>query len=282
MTLRQLHYAIFSRAEIPYRNDMAHYKKLSRVTTQARRSFREAEIGGLESPELSIPSKWMVDETREGETVTVWRDVGEYLDAVKTSYRRDRWQAQRYLCEVWSEKATILAAIRPVAQTLGITLRVCHGFASTGMEQHVGSLFAACEKDIVVYFLGDHDPSGRVIERDIHKRVEVAAGREFHLERLAIHEDDIRKFDLPPQSIKASDSRSASFVAKYGAGAATVELDALPAVELRDRVEAAIVELIDQRAWNRQVQAEDEERQHINRFAEQFQTLVSQQTGELG
>src|SRR5438874_1609570 len=45
MTLRQLHYAIFSLKEIGYKNDQAHYKKLSRITTYARRLHREWELG---------------------------------------------------------------------------------------------------------------------------------------------------------------------------------------------------------------------------------------------
>jgi hypothetical protein len=40
MTLRQLHYAIFSAAKIDYDNAQADYKRLSRATTFARRTHR--------------------------------------------------------------------------------------------------------------------------------------------------------------------------------------------------------------------------------------------------
>ena len=40
MTLRQLHYAIFSAAKIDYENASADYKCLSRATTIARRTYR--------------------------------------------------------------------------------------------------------------------------------------------------------------------------------------------------------------------------------------------------
>lgn len=128
MTLRQLHYAIFSAAIIPYLNDQAHYKRLSRATTTARRTHREWELAGEigREPAYSIPSAWMVDETRQPETVSVWQDVHEYLDCTKRDYRRDNWQDQPRHVEVWSEKATVLGSIRPVADELGITLRVCH------------------------------------------------------------------------------------------------------------------------------------------------------------
>jgi hypothetical protein len=201
----------------------------------------------------------MIDETREPETVSVWTDAAAYIEAVKRSYRRDNWQDQENYCEVWSEKATILAAIRPVADKWGITLRVCHGFGSTGMEQQIGAAFAEIEKPITVYYLGDHDPSGRVIEQDIHDRVVTASGCEFTMERLAIHQADIAKFKLPPQRIKSSDSRAAGFRKRFGKNAPTVELDALPAGELRWRVEKAIKRLIDFDTWNRQVAIQDVE-----------------------
>jgi hypothetical protein len=166
-TLLQLHYAIFSLAVILYANDKASYKRLSHATTAARRKFRAWQLD-------SIPPAWMIDETREPEMVSVWTNAAAYIETVKRCYRRDNWQDQENYCEVWSEKATILAAIRPVADKWGVTLRVCHGFGSTGMEQQVGAAFAEIDKPITVFYLGDHDPSGHVIEQDIHDRVVTA------------------------------------------------------------------------------------------------------------
>ena len=64
----------------------------------------------------SILPEWMIDETREPEMVSVWADAAAYIATVKRAYRRDNWQDQSRHCEVWSEKATILGAIRPVAE----------------------------------------------------------------------------------------------------------------------------------------------------------------------
>lgn len=279
-TLRQLHYAIFSRREIEYENDQAHYKRLSRATTVARRNYRELELMfpgrdvSLLSPCL-IPPGWMADETREPETVSVWADAAAYIETVKRAYRRDNWQDQAHHVEVWSEKATILGAIRPVAEEWGVTLRISHGFGSTGMEQQIGECFASLEKQkrINVFFLGDHDPSGHVIEQDIHQRVTVASGRQFDMKRLAIHESDIRAFNLPPQRIKPSDSRAAGFRRRFGSDAATVELDALPAAELRRRVNAAVRELVDPERWQRQIAVQEVEFNSIADFAARVKSL---------
>ncbi len=275
-TLRQLHYAIFSRREIAYANDKSSYQRLSRATTMARRTYRGWELlfpGKDVSPWCSIPPAWMVDETRQPETVSVWQDAAEYVETIKGSYRRDNWQDQPHHCEVWSEKATILGAIRPVAERLGVTLRVCHGFASAGMEQDIGSFFEGINKPITIFYLGDHDPSGHVIEQDLHQRVERASGRDFDMERLAIHAADIGTFGLPPQKIKASDSRAAGFRRRFGSTAATVELDALPAAELRDRVQNAVRRLIDFEAWDRQVQLQQVELESITRVADLMKNL---------
>jgi hypothetical protein len=177
--------------------------------------------------------------------VNVFQNTAEYVGVVKRAYRRDAWQDQPAYCDVWSEKGTVLGAIRPIADEYGTTLRVCHGFGSTGMEGQIGEMFAALNKPISVFFLGDHDPSGRAIEQDIHRRAHIANGVKFNIRRLAIHVDDIRKFNLPPHRIKSTDSRAASFQRRFGTKAPTVELDALPAVELRRRVQKAIGKLID-------------------------------------
>jgi hypothetical protein len=291
-TLRQLHYAIFSRQVIPYENTQSDYKRLSRATTMARREYRDWELGRFTSvqameaifrssdgivpePPNGIPPHWMVDETRNPEIVSVWDDPVDYIEAVKDSYRRDNWQDQPRYCEVWSEKATIMGAIRRVADELGITLRVCHGYGSTGMESQIGSLFTTIRKPVTVFYLGDHDPSGHGIEQDMHTRVQRASGISFEMRRLAIHAADIRAFNLPPQKIKSTDSRAASFRRQFGDGAATVELDALPANELRRRISEAVIGLLDRDRWARALAVQEVEFTSIAEFGEHMRTILA-------
>lgn len=295
-TLRQLHYAIFSRRQIAYDNTPSDYKRLSRATTAARRRYRQWELGNftlleqyiarsgclVEEPAESIPPAWMVDETRNPETAQVWDDPVSYVDSVKACYRRDNWQDQPRYCEVWSEKGTILGAIRPVARKFGITLRTCHGYGSTGMESQIGDLFSTTSKPITVFYLGDHDPSGHGIEQDMHERVQRASGIEFEMRRLAIHAADIREFHLPPQKIKATDSRAASFRAKFGPRAATVELDALPAGELRRRITAAVGGLLDRERWNRAIEVQNVELASIAEFGEHMRTILGRPSLPVG
>jgi hypothetical protein len=276
MTLRQLHYAIFSAAEIDYENTQADYKRLSRATTRARRLHRTYELRDCPShliPRETIPHDWIIDELREAEMVNVWDDLPGYMDTVKRSYRRDNWQDQPQYCEVWSEKATVLGSMRPITRELGVMLRACRGFGSTGMEGEIGDLFERIEKEITVFYIGDHDPSGHDIERDIHERAQEASGKDFQMVRLAIHPADIMKFNLPPQRIKTTDSRAAGFKQRFGAWAATVELDALPVEELRRRVRSAIEGKIDFELWYRQVAVQEVEFRCIADFVEKMKNL---------
>jgi hypothetical protein len=275
MTLRQLHYAIFSRNEIDYTNDKASYARLGRATTTARRVHREWDLAGGDGclPKHGINPSWMVDETRQPEEVSVWRDARAYVDAIGWSYRRDNWQTQPHHVEVWSEKATVLGSIRPIARKWGITTRVCHGYGSCGQEQEIGSLFEGIRKNITILYLGDHDPSGVQMQDDIHRRAQRASGVEFDMRRLAIHPEDISKFNLPPQRIKEKDSRAAGFKRQFGDDAPTVELDALPVVELRRRIDETVELLVDLELWNRQIEVQQVELNCISEFAERMKNL---------
>lgn len=205
--------------------------------------------------------------------VSMWDDVAEYMDSVKTQYRRNNWLDQPNYVEVWSEKNTVLGSLRPITQKYGVRLRQCRGFGSTGMESKIGYLFEDVRKPITVLFLGDCDPSGEKIEEDIHRRAQTASGKEFEIIRLAIHPADIKAFNLPPQKIKDTDSRAAAFRRKYGKNAATIELDALPVEELRRRVTEAVKGLIDFDLWNRQVMVEQVELSCIADVADRWKNL---------
>jgi hypothetical protein len=73
--------------------------------------------------------------------------------------------------------------------------------------------------------------------------------------------------------IRATDSRAAGFKRRFGARAATVELDALPVDELRERVRNDIEGLIDFEPWNRQVAVQEVELKCIADFADKVKNL---------
>jgi hypothetical protein len=277
-TLRQIHYSLVSLSLDGYHNDKSSARRLNRILTNARRLFRAWELDYSDGcpehpPALSIPSNWIVDELRKGERVNVWDNAQEYVESVRRSYRRNNWQDQPNYCEIWGEKASVLGSLRPIANEYGIVCRVCRGFGSAGMEDQVGRLFEDIDKPITVFYVGDHDASGVLIERDMHRRVQISSGREFTMTRLAIHATDIKKFKLPPQKIKDADTRAKSFRREFGKNAATVELEALPVAELKHRIDISIRSLIDFDLWDRQIMVQNVELASIAEFADRMKNL---------
>lgn len=241
MTIRQLFYRLVSAALIP--NDRKHYQLVSRMMTKARDDGR-------------IPFEYITDRSRPEYKPNVWDDANGYAQAVQRSYRKDYWATQPNHVEIWVEKDAIIGSIQDVTDELGVTVRVGRGFLSTTRANEIANFFDTIDKPITVFYLGDHDPSGQEIERDLYRRVHGYQLRHrghdvdgFALKRLAIFNSDIAKFNLPPLRIKQSDTNAERFRQQYGNQA--VELDALPPDVLRKRIKDAVENLIDFKLWNR-------------------------------
>jgi hypothetical protein len=247
MTLRQLFYRLVSTEALE--NSHADYVRLSRVMTRAR------EDG-------EIDFKDIVDRSRPEYQPNVWDHLPGYLTAVGRSFRRDLWEDQPCHVEIWVEKDAIIGAIEDLAVgELGVTVRVGRGFMSATRCHEIADLFASIAKPIHVFYLGDHDPSGRCIETELYDRVRRYGSGDFEMRRLSIHETDIRLFHLPPLKVKPTDSRAKRFKREYGGNC--VELDALPPNELRRRIKEAVHDLIDWEAWNRATCVEAAEKESL-------------------
>jgi hypothetical protein len=262
MTVRQLFYRLVSTQALE--NTRADYVKLSRVLTRAR-----------EDEEIDFAD--IVDRSRPEYEPNVFEDLQGYLKVVGKSFRRDLWQDQPYHVEVWVEKDAIIGSIEDLAVgELGVMVRVGRGFMSATRCHEIAQRFASITKPIRVFYAGDFDPSGVCIETELYHRVLRYGGENveatywhgsfrsyshFEMQRLAIHEEDIRLFRLPPLRVKMSDSRAKTFKRQHGSRC--VELDALPPNELRRRIKAAVEELIDWDTWNRAITVEKAEKVSI-------------------
>jgi hypothetical protein len=196
-----------------------------------------------------------VDRSRTDYAPSVWDDAAEYVETLKKCYRKDYWKLQPTHVEIWVEKDAVVGSIEQLTDALGVRVRPGKGFQSTTKVHEIAELFSTIRKPIFVYYLGDHDPSGRNAEDELKDRVhqhlfkllldmgltpnsqrvlQAYDGTYFSMERLAIHAEDIALFRLPPLKVKSADSRAAGFQKKYGKQC--VELDALPVMELRGRI----------------------------------------------
>jgi hypothetical protein len=255
MTIRQLFYQIVSLGVI--QNNRSCYQMVSRVMTKARQDGR-------------CRWEYIVDRSRPEYAPNVFKDAHGYAEVVRRSYRKDYWELQPNHVEVWTEKDAIIGSIEGLTNELGITVRVGRGYNSATKRHQIEVLFRQIErggKRIFVLYLGDHDPSGVGIENDLREKIHA----NFSIERIAIHPADIRQFNLPPLRVKESDSRSPAFVRNYGPDC--VELDALPANELRRRIKNAVHSLMDMTKWERAIEVEKAEMASIIRSVELWNKL---------
>jgi hypothetical protein len=261
MTVRQLFYRLVSNETV--QNNLADYQKVSKAMTRARKDGR-------------VDWEWIVDRSRGSYSSEGWTDLRSMravMEDTLLDYRRDYWQDQPNHIEIWCEKDAVTGSIAEVRNEYGLTVYAIRGFNSTSnvheSSQRLCQALGAGKQPVILY-LGDHDPSGRDIERDLKERLDV---RRSHVEihRVAIRKDDIAKFNLPPLRVKDEDPRARKFKAVHGAEA--VELDALPPTELRARLRRSIDALIDWGIWERSRLVEEAQRETCQRYADALSGL---------
>jgi len=271
MTVRQLFYRLVSARVID--NSRGDYQRVSKAMTLAR-------------TQGSVDYDMIVDRSRTSYRSTDWKNLGQLTETMERAlqnYRRDAWQDQPYHVEVWCEKDAVTGSIEEIRREYGVDVIAIRGFNSTSNVHEAGTRlweYTHNGKKPVILYLGDWDPSGKDIERDLVSRLRADTGMEIEVQRIAIFQADIRQFNLPPLRVKDTDSRAEGFKELYGNEA--VELDALPPTELRRRLREAIELLIDPAAWQRSKAVEAVQRETCNRYAGVLRRMVDdcgQQSG---
>ena len=224
----------------------------------------------------NIPWHWIVDETRSAERASVWDSTDQIIDSAMRGYRRDNWQEQPHRLEVWSEKGTVRGTIWPVLHAYGVTFRVMHGFGSATTLNSVATMSAYSEKPLTVLYVGDYDCSGMCMsEVDIPQRLERYSGKAT-IRRIALTADDVAPGTSLPSfeaETKTGDSRYQWFVSRYGNKC--WELDAMSPVDLRQRVESAILDMLDTDAWNHARAIEQVEIASMREFQQHWKESIS-------
>ena len=166
-----------------------------------------------------------------------------------------------------------LPTIQPVTAEYNVALHVCRGYASVSFAGEIADTWHRVKKPIHAYYLGDFDPSGFDIERDLREKISSYSERlqldnprwldkhTFMWTRLAVCAEDFEEHKLIKLPVKHGDNRARAFVRKHGSACA--EVDALPPTELRQRVRDAIESHIDQDRWAKLKAVEEVERQSI-------------------
>jgi hypothetical protein len=249
LTLRQLYYQFVARDLIA--NKQSEYKRLGSIINDAR-------LAGL------IDWDAIVDRTRNLRGLTHWENPRQIVGACIHNYRVDKWEDQPFRPEVWIEKDALVGVISGVCNKNDVDFFSCRGYTSQSELWSAGVRFARRFKygqTPVIIHLGDHDPSGLDMTRDILFRAEMFAGESVEVKRIALNMDQVKKYNPPPNPAKITDSRAAEYIARFGRE--SWELDALNPELLSDLVNKTIAEYRDNNLWDQAVRQESEGREQL-------------------
>jgi hypothetical protein len=249
-TVRQGFYQATVRGVVP--KTEAGYDKVGRLLVEMR----------LEG---SLPWEWIADNTRWMRKPTTHGSLQDAASWWAAGYRRDLVPALGRV-EVWLEKDALAGVIYPVTAEWDVPLMVTRGYSSLSFLHTAAESWqtgADSDEPVTVYYLGDHDPSGRDIDRNIEKRLrEFAPDTDLTFARIAVTEEQIAEWSLPGRPTKRTDTRARDWQGD------SVELDAIPPDRLRDLVQANIEYHVDTEQLERIRTVEAAERESIRGFAE--------------
>jgi len=263
LTLRQLFYQHVSRGWMP--NKQSEYKRLGDIVNDARMAGH-------------IDWDSIVDRTRTLRKLPHWATPGLAIKSIAQQYANEKWKTQPYRVEVWIEKDALVGVISGICNTLDVPFFSCRGYTSQSeMWKAAQRLGVHIQRDqrVKILHLGDHDPSGVDMSRDIEdrltrfliqdhynaeSRIEAREaveyiGDRFSVDRIALTMDQIEQYDPPPNPAKLTDSRGAGYVDLYGYE--SWELDALDPTTLSDLISDHVGAVMDMDAWDKAVAKED-------------------------
>lgn len=240
LTLRQLYYQFVARGLIA--NKQTEYKRLGSIINDAR-------LAGY------IDWLTIVDRTRNVQSNPHWDGPKDIVEACVQSFQIDKWAGQENRIEVWIEKDALVGVIENVCRRNDVSFFSCRGYTSQSEMWGAAQRLIAYEQHPVIIHLGDHDPSGIDMTRDIRDRLSLFMEGYIEVHRIALNMDQVEQYDPPPNPAKITDSRAEKYIKKYGGE--SWELDALEPKVLEDLIDDKIAEFKDEELWAKAVRKQD-------------------------
>jgi hypothetical protein len=250
ITIRHLFYRLSSGLHIIEKTELA-YKGLCGHLSKWRRS------GDVAWSAFADNTRWHIRRP-------TFDSVPDALKNTAENYRRNLWDTQPYYVEVWVEKDSIASLVAETANSFGVPVFVCRGFASLSSLYSAAETFRAATeagKSAIIYHLGDYDPSGIAAGESVIKAFRDDFGVNLQFFRLAVTSEQIERLRLPTRPVKMSDTR-----AKRWKGGECVELDTMAPKEIQAIVEEAITKLINEREWEALRRTEAMERETLRQI----------------
>ena len=255
VSVRHLFYAMTNpRLARPVEKTELGYGRVQRAVLKLRRAGE-------------VPYSWISDTTRQGYHVASYAGAGDFIARMAGFYRERLWTPDLPHVEVWCESRSIAGVLQDACRELAVSLYPSAGFSSSTLcwEAAVQIDRHRRERAIVLY-VGDHDPAGVLIDRDIEKRLRSHLTTPLDFRRLAINPEQIAAFDLPTKPRKPGDRRRLDI-------RETVEAEAMPAAQMRRIVRQAVESYLPPGALQAARAAEESERAGLRALAGEIEEL---------
>lgn len=259
LTLRQAYYQLVARGYIP--NNERSYKNIGNLINDGR-------LAGL------IDWYAITDRTRKLRGNSHWDTPAEVIESAKYSYRLDKWEGQPNYVEVWVEKDALVDVVGQACRPLDVPFFSCRGYTSQS------EMWAAAQRFIrrddreqrIIIHLGDHDPSGIDMTRDIQERLEMF-GADVIVKRVALTMEQIDFYTPPPNPAKLTDSRCWGYIQKFGNE--SWELDALEPNVITDLITEQVTMYRDDTLYQQVCDQERREKRELQLLCDNYSEAVS-------
>lgn len=170
LSLRQLYYQLVARGLIE--NSVRSYKRTGGLVSDAR-------LAGL------VDWDMIEDRGRETAVNSHWNSPAEIIRTAAKAFRVDRWEGQPCYVEVFVEKDALSGILEPVCRGLDVRFTANRGYSSSSAMYEAGKRIAGaveaglpsrCCAEVHLFYLGDHDPSGIDMTRDVTERLNLFTG----------------------------------------------------------------------------------------------------------
>jgi hypothetical protein len=296
LTLRQLFYQYVQEGLIP--NAQNEYKRLGDIVGDARMAGE-------------LDWDYLIDRTRNVVSTPHWKDAADVVQKAAEQYRTDLWEPQKVRPFVFIEKDAAIGVVESVCDENSVPYFSCRGYASVSeiwsFAQRIRYYIENGEQ-VVILHIGDHDPSGLDMTRDLQKRLNLFVTRDWlmlwgqslprpvsvgdikdrmrghmrehgshirnwespwTIRRLALNYDQVETYNPPPNPAKTTDARYERYVEETGLYDSW-ELDALDPVVLQDLIQEEIDAVRDLDMWGQALATMEEDRDTLKKLAEKW------------
>jgi len=124
----------------------------------------------------------------------------------------------------------------------------------------------------VVIHLGDHDPSGLDMTRDIQERLDLFSEGSVDVRRVALNMDQVKKFKPPPNPTKLTDSRAEGYLKEHGNE--SWELDALDPATIESVITKEVEKWVDLNRFEARQKIAGKMRKNLDNIVDQWDKVV--------